>query len=147
MANQTTVTLTLTDAVLKRGTPNPTVLPAATLVDTCGDVDLKITMDEAPANNRKTPIKQQLPSLAGVELEVSFPSDSADAHLAAFRTAFINRQPIPIYVSDQSAMIGFGGIMGVFGWQDPQPLAGVPDNKFTLKPWAVGASGTQPAFS
>jgi hypothetical protein len=146
MANQTTVVLSLVDAQLLRGTAGSVgPLPATTLCNTCENVALKVTMEEATANNRNTPIKQQLPSLAGIELEVNFPSDSADQHLAAFRSALINRQGIPVSVRD-AAGFNFSGCMGVFGADNDQQLAGVPMNKFTLKPWAVGANGTQPFF-
>jgi len=146
MANQTTVTLSLIDAQLLRGTAGSTgPLPATILCNTCENVSLKVTMEEAGANNRNTPIKQQLPTLAGIDLEVNFPSDSADQHLAAMRAALINRQAIPISVRD-AAGFNFSALMGVFGADNDQQLAGVPMNKFTLKPWAVGASGTQPAF-
>ena len=149
MANQSTVVLSLVDAVLKRGTPNTTTLPAATLVTTVKNVNLKLTMEEAEASNRNSAFRQYLPSLAGIELQIEFNSDSADTHLAAFRTALINRQPIPIQVTDSSGSGStFNGAMGVFPWENDQPLAGVPSNKFTLKPWAVGAtSSAQPTLS
>jgi hypothetical protein len=146
MAAATTVVLSLIDAKLYRGTPNTTTLPATTLVTTVENVSLKITMEEAAANNRLTAVKQQLPSLAGIDMEINFLSDSADTHLAAFRTAFINRQPIPLRVID-AAGLAFGGLMGVFGLDNDQQLSGVPMNKFTLKPWAVGFAGTQPTFA
>ena len=83
MANQSTVVLSLVDAVLKRGTPNTTTLPAATLVTTVKNVNLKLTMEEAEASNRNSAFRQYLPSLAGIELQIEFNSDSADTHLAA----------------------------------------------------------------
>ena len=145
--NQTTIVTSLIDAILRRGT-GADVNPAAatTLVDTVENVTLKITMDEAPANNRRSKIKQSVPTLAGVELEINFPADSADPHLAAFKSACINRTAIAVYCTDGAAL-AFRGLMGVFGLDNDQPLPNVPGYKFTLKPWAVGVNGTQPQLS
>jgi len=148
--NGTTVVLSLIDAVLYRGAPNTTTIPttSGTKVTTVENLTLKLTYDEAPANNRQTPIKQSLPSLLGVELEANFPSDSADTHLAAFRSALINRYPLPLLISDGSDTgYRFGGVMGVFGGDNDQALPSVPMNKFTLRPWAVGFTGNQPSVN
>jgi hypothetical protein len=147
MANQTTVVLSLVDAQLFRGNSGSVYpLPAQTLCNTVENVSVKVTLDQATANNRNTPIKQQLPSLVDIEIEINFPSDSADTHLSAFRSALIGRQAIPVSVRD-GAGFNFSAAMGVFGADNDQQLAGVPMTKFTLRPWAVGASGTQPSFS
>jgi hypothetical protein len=149
MANQTTLKLSLIDAILYRGTPNTITLPASVVVTTVANVTLKVTMTEAKANNRLTPVEQCLPTFAAIEVELEIFSDSADAHLSAFRQALINRQPIPILVADGSEGGGnrFSGVMGVFSEENSQTLEGIVTNKFTLKPWAVGYAGTQPAFS
>ncbi len=146
--NSTTMKLSLIDAKLYYGTPNTTG-SANTLCTTVENVGLKVTYTEAKANNRNTPIEQSLPSLAAVSLEVNFPSDSADLALQAFRTAALNRYPIPIKVADGSEQNSyqFSGTMGVYSVDNDQPLPNVPQNKFELKPWAVGASGTQPSLS
>lgn len=149
MANQTTIKLSLTDAILYRGTQGTTTLPATTPVTTVENVSLKLTLQEAKLNNRLSPIGQQLPSIADIALEINFAADSADTHLQAFRAAMINRQPIPILVSNgsEASNTRFSGLMGVFGGDDDEQLAGIPGQKFTLKPWAVGFAGTQPSFS
>ena len=149
MANQTTVKIPLDDALLYRGAPNTTTLPATTLVATVENVSLKVTYEEAKVQNRLTKIAQQLPTIAAVDLEIAFAADSADTHLAAFRSALINRYPIPILVSNgsEAALTRFSGLVGVFSGDDDQRIAGVAMQKFTLKPWAVGAGGTQPGFN
>ena len=147
MANQSTIVVSLSDATLKRGSAGSTTLPAATLVDTVENVNLKLTFEEAPANNRRTKIKQSLPTLCAVEIEINFPVDSADTHLAAFRTAMLGLQCIPIQVADGSGAFTFNGLVGVFSGENDQQLPAVVGNKFSLKPWAVGASGTQPTLT
>jgi hypothetical protein len=146
MSAQTTVNVSIADAILKRGTPNSAVLPATIVCNTCADVSYKATANEAKASNRLSRHEQSLPGMIGDEIEVAFPSDSADTHMAAFITAFCNFQPIPIYVTDKASMIGFGAVMWVTSWDDTQTLNEVPVNKFTLKVYAVGASGTQPTY-
>jgi hypothetical protein len=145
--NSTTVVLPLVDAKLYAGTANTTApLPPTTLVTTVENVSVKATWDEAQLNNRNSGFKQSLPTLVAVELEVNFNGDSADTYLANFRTAAFNRYPMPIAVRD-GAGFNFTGLMGVFSGDNDQPLAGNDGNKFTLKPWAVGVSGSQPAFA
>ena len=149
MANQTTVKLSLVDAVLYRGTPGSTSLPAATLVTTVENVSLKVSKDKAPAFNRLSSIKQYLAVHKDVTIEISFPADSADTHLAAFRAAMINDQAIPILLGNgsEAASTRWSGLMGVASGDDDEQLQGVPMQKFELFPWAVGASGTQPGFN
>jgi hypothetical protein len=149
MANTTTIVTSLSDAKLYRGSPNSNTIPAATLVTTAENVSLKLTFNEAKVLNRASGIEQVVYTLAAVEAEFNIYSDSADVHLQAFRTALINRQPIPILITDGSCVNGylFSGLMGVGGGDNDQPLPGVPTNKFTLKPWAVGFAGPQPSLN
>ena len=146
MANSTTVLIPIIDAILKRGAPNTTALPATVLVDTVENVALKLAYDKPEANNRKSRIKQKISTLVDIGLEINFPADSADTHLSAFKTAAINGQPIPITVTDGGPLM-FSGLMGVESLDNDQPLSGVSGYKFGLFPWAVGASGPQPALS
>ena len=146
MASNSTMMLSLVDAKLYRGTPNTTTLPATTECTTVENVSLKVTMEEAAASNRLNKIKQQLPSMGSVDLEINFLADSADVHMQAFKTALINRQAIPVRVID-GAGLDYNALMGVFGMDNDQPVAGIPTYKFTLKPWAVGFSGTQPTIA
>ncbi|MGO8691633.1 MAG: hypothetical protein ACLQLG_18595 [Thermoguttaceae bacterium] len=145
MANATTIVTSLSDAKLYRGAPGSTG-SASILCATVENVSLKLTFTEAPANNRNSGIEQSVLTLAKVEAEVNFWSDTADTHLLAFRQAMIGRQPIPININDGSAAGGllFAGLMGVSAGDNDQQLPNVPGNKFTLKPWAVGAAGNQP---
>ena len=147
MAEHSTVALSIVDAILRRGAPNTTNLPAGTLCDSCADVSLKVTIGEAKANNRRSRHEQARPAMFADEIEVSFPSDSADPHLDAFMTAFINAQPIPVFVTDKAGMHSFSAVMGVFGLDDTQTLNEVAVNKFTLKPYACGYGGPQPSFA
>ena len=147
MSNQTTVNVSIADAILKRGAPNTATLPATVICDTCADVSYKASANEAKANNRRSRHEQSLPGMIGDEIEVAFPSDSADPHLAAFKTAFCTFAPIPVYITDKNGMLGFSAVMWVSNWDDGQTLNEVPVNKFTLKVYAVGYSGTQPSYS
>jgi hypothetical protein len=148
MANNTTVKISLTDAVLKIGTVGGS-LPATTVVTTVENVSLKISKEKSPALNRLSQIKQYISTLTDVALEINFPADSADPFLAAFRSAAITNTPLPVYVAGtfEGANTRFTGIMGVESMEDDEPLAGVEMEKFTLFPWAVGYSGTQPGFT
>ena len=148
MAQNSTVKIALTDALLYRGTVGGSV-PATTLVTTVENVSLKTTKEKSPAFNRNTPIKQYLSTLTEVVLEINFPADSADTHLAAFRQACLTNTPIPILVKGgfEAAASAWTALMGVESAEDDEPLAGVEMEKFTLFPWAVGAAGTQPSFS
>jgi hypothetical protein len=146
MSTQTTVNVSIADAVLLRGLPNTAVLPATITCDSCADVSYKGTGDKPGANNRKSRHKQSLPGQIGDEIMVSFPSDSADTHMAAFITAFVNFQPIPIFVTDKAGMLGFEAVMWVTDWDDTQTLNEVAINKFTLEPYAVGVAGPQPHY-
>ena len=137
MANNTTVRLALIDAILNVN---------GTLAKTVENVTLKLTMQEAKANTRMSKFEQQLPTLIGVEIEVNFPSDSADTASAALKSACINQTSVLIVCSDGGS-IQFTGYMGVFGMDNSQELAGVVMNKYTLKPCAVGAAGSQPALA
>jgi len=142
MANQTTIVLSLIDAKLYRGV----AIPATVECTSVENVSLKLTMEEAKANNRLSKIGQQLPAMGAADLEINFPADSADPHLGAFKAALIARSPIAVRVMD-GAGLDFNALMGVFNMDNDQQLAGVPQYKFTLKPWAVGYAGVQPTFA
>ena len=146
MSANTTIKLSLIDAVFKFGAAGTTALPAGTLDKSVADVSLKVTPGEAKANSRNSRHEMALPSMFVNEIEVSIPSDSASAAMSALITAVTGSLPIPIYVSDGAAMIGLNMVAGVFGWDDSQILNEVPVNKFTLKPYAVGANGPFPSF-
>ena len=146
MPANTTIALSIVDAVIKRGAPNTTTLPPTIAVDTCEDVTLKVSVSEAKANNRKSRHEQSLPAMYSDEIDITFPADSADTHLAAFITAFTTPGPIPIKVADKTGMIGLQMIAYVASWEDPNTMPDVPKLKFTLKPFAVGVGGTQPSF-
>lgn len=146
MSNSTTILTPIIDAVLKRGVPNTTTLPAATIVDTVENVSLKVTIEKSPANNRRSRIKQYVATLQDVGLEINFPADSSDAHLAAFKTAAINGYPIPIQCTDGGPLV-FNGLMGVESLDNDQQLTGISGYKFSLFPWAVGSAATRPALS
>ncbi len=146
MAANTTVKLSIVDAVFKYGTVNTVALPATTQDKSVADVSLKVTAGEAKANTRMSRHEQSLPSMFASEVEVSIPSDSASGALTALISAFTNAYPIPVYVADGSGVLGLNFVAGVFGWDDSQTLNDVPVDKFTLKPYAVGQGGTFPYF-
>ena len=148
MSSNTTVKLSIVDAVLYRGTPGGS-LPAATLVSTVENVSLKVSKEKAKAFNRLSTIKQYLAVHKDVTVEIAFPADSADTHLAAFRYAMLHDQPIPVLLGNgsEAASTRWSGLMGVESGDDDEELEGVPMQKFSLFPWAVGASGTQPGFN
>jgi hypothetical protein len=141
MAANTTVALSIVDAILKYGAAG-TTLPATTLAPNCADVTLKCTMSEAKANTRASRHEQSLPSMFADSIDVSFPSDSGATDLIAFRSAFMASTPLAILVTDKSGMTPFNAILYVADFDDTQTLNEVPVDKFTLKPYAVGAGGT-----
>ena len=145
MATNSTVALSIVDAILKYGTGAP-ALPATTLSPNCADVTLKCTMGEAKANTRASRHEMGLPSLFADSIDVSFPSDSGAGDLIAFRTAFMTAAPICIYITDKSGMTPFNSVMYVADFDDTQTLNDVPVDKFTLKNYAVGAAGPFPYF-
>lgn len=146
MSANTTVALSIVDAILKYNAPGSTALPAATLAPNCSDVSLKVTMSEAKANTRASRHDQGLPSMFADGVDVSFPSDSAAADLTAFRTALFTSVPIPILVTDKTGMTPFNAVMYVADFDDTQTLNEVPVDKFSLKVFAVGAAGPFPYF-
>ena len=147
MANNTTVKLSIVDAVFKYGTYNTVTLPAGTQDKSVADVSLKVTAGEGKANTRMSRHEQSLPSMFATEVEVSIPSDSASGSLTALMTAFTNAYPIPVYVGDGTGVLGMNFVAAVMSWDDTETLNDVPMHKFTLKPYAVGQSGTFPYFS
>lgn len=146
MPANTTVALSIVDAILKYNPSPSTSLPATTTSANCADVSLKCTMDEAQANTRATRHKMGLPSMFSDGVDVSFPSDSGAADLTAFRTAFFTSAPIAITITDKSGMTPFNAIMYVADFDDTQTLNEVPMDKFSLKPFAVGSAGPFPYF-
>lgn len=146
MAANTTVALSIVDAILKYNAAGSTTLPATTAASNCADVSLKGAWSEAKANTRASRHEMGLPSMLADGLEVSFPSDSGAADLLAFRAAHFGALPIPILVTDKSGMTPFNAVMYVAEFDDTQTLNDVPVNKFSLKCWAVGAAGTGPYF-
>ena len=148
----TSIRLSLTDAVFQYGTVGTATLTAPTRDNSVADVSLKCTVGEAKANTRNSRHEMSLPSMFVDEIEVSIPSDANSGAMTALISAFTNVAPIPVYVSDGTASagaaaIGLKMVAGVFGWDDTQTLNEVPVNKFTLKPYAVGANGPFPQFA
>ena len=146
MAANTTVALSIVDAILNYNTPGTTTLPATTAAKNCADVSLKGTWNEAKANTRASRHEMGLPSMVADGIEVSFPSDSGAADLTAFRAAYFGALPIPILVTDKSGMTPFNAVMYVSDFDDTQVLNEVPVDKFTLKVYACGAGGPFPYF-
>ncbi len=146
MPANSTVALSIIDAILKYNASPSTALPATTVAANCGDVALKCTMSEAKANTRASRHEQSLPSMFADGVEVSFPSDSGAIDLAAFRAAFFAVAPLAILVTDKSGMTPFNAVMYVADFDDTQTLNDVPVDKFSLKVWAQGAGGTAPYF-
>ena len=137
------------DAILLRGTPGSTGLPASVLCNTVENVSLKVTREKAKAFNRNSPVKQYISTLAEVAIEITFPADSADTHLAAFRSCVINNTAIPVMLGNGSEALSsrWSAVMGVESLDDSEELEGIPMEKFALFPWAVGAAGPQPGFN
>ena len=139
MAANTSVALSIVDAILKYTASPSTALPATTTASNCADVSLKVTMGEAKANTRVSRHEMSLPSMFANGVEVSFPSDSGATDLLAFRAALFTSAPIPILITDKSGMTPFNAVMYVADFDDTQALDGVPVDKFSLKCYAVGA--------
>jgi zinc transporter ZupT len=149
MSANTTVKLSLVDAIFRCSNAGVAALSGnttGTLDKSVADVSLKVTPGEAKANTRNSRHELALPSMFVDEIEVSIPSDSASNAMTQLITACINAQPISCYVSDGVGMTGLAAVFGVFGWDDTETLNEVPVNKFTLKPYAVGAAGPFPTF-
>jgi hypothetical protein len=149
MAANSTVKLSLVDAIFRctnAGVAALTGNTTGTLDKTVADVSLKVTPGEAKANSRNSRHEMALPSMFVDEVEVSIPSDSASTAMTQLIAACVGVLPISCYVSDGAGLTGLAAVFGVFGWDDTQILNEVPVNKFTLKPYAVGAGGPFPTF-
>lgn len=146
MAANSTVALSIVDAILKYGTPGTTSLPATLVSANCADVSLKCTMGEAKANTRATRHEMSLPSMFANGIEVTFPADSGASDLSAFRTAFMTSVPLPITLTDKSGMTPFNAVMYVADFDDSQTLNDVAVDKFSLKVYATGSAGPFPYF-
>ena len=146
MPANTTVALSIVDAILKYNAAPSTSLPATTTAPNCADVSLKVSLSEAKANSRASRHEQGLPSMFADGVDVSFPADSGATDLAAFRNAAFTAAPIPILITDKSGMTPFNAVMYVADFDDTQTLNEVPVDKFSLKVFAVGAAGPFPYF-
>jgi hypothetical protein len=146
MPANSTVALSIVDAILKYNASPSTSLPATTVASNCADVSLKATLNDAKANTRASRHEMGLPSMFTDGVEVSFPADSNATDLAAFRTAFFTAAPIPILITDKNGMTPFNAVMYVADFDDTQTLNDVPVDKFSLKVWATGSGGPYPYF-
>jgi hypothetical protein len=132
------------DAKLYRGaagSPNP-----GTLVDSCKDVSLKITVSEAKVSNRTCYWGLSLAALLEGSFDVEFNADSADPHLGAFQSACFGRTNIRCWIKDAASGQGLDADFAVLGLDDTQKLEDVVQYKFTLKPSTSGYGQTVPTW-
>jgi hypothetical protein len=122
------------DAKLLRGAAGT---KAATEVNTCKDVSLKIKKGEAKISSRASRWALVKGSLKEAEFEVGFASDSSDLHLQAIITAFVTDTPLAFYICDKSGGPGLDADFEVMEMDDDQKLEDGVDIKFTIKPTYV----------
>lgn len=131
----TTIAITVIDAKFFYGVAGAA---AGTEATTCSDTTLKVTKNEVKANNRRSKYGGVVPTITDIELDVTFPVDSSDAHQAALRAACITDTPISSRLLSKSGITAPTIDAFVTNMEDGQPLEGLPTVKFTLKRAAMG---------
>jgi hypothetical protein len=122
------------DAKLYRGEAGTT---AATEVNTCKDVSVKIKKGEAKISSRASRWALVKGSLKEMEFEVEFSSDSSDEHLTALIAAFISDTPLAFRIADKVSGQGPDADFEIMEMDDTQKLEDQVIIKFTIKPTYV----------
>jgi hypothetical protein len=122
------------DAKLYRGEAGQT---AATEVNTCKDVSLKIKKGEAKISSRASRWALVKGALKEAEFTVSFDSSSSDAHLQALITAFISDTPVALKIADRASGQGLDADFEILEMDDDQKLEEQVTISFTIKPTYV----------
>ncbi len=122
------------DAKLYRGVAGS---KAATEVNTCIDVSLKIKKGEAKISSRASRWALVKAALKEAEFDVNFASDADDTHLQALITAFISDTPLAFYIADKAGGKGLDADFEIVSMDDDQKLDEGVGIKFTVKPTYV----------
>jgi hypothetical protein len=122
------------DAKLLRGAAGST---AATEVNTCKDVSLKIKKGEAKISSRASRWALVRGAMKEAEFDVEFNSDSTDVHLQALITAFVTDTPLAFKIADKVSGQGLDADFEIMEMDDDQKLEEGVVIKFTIKPTYV----------
>lgn len=122
------------DAKLYRGPAGST---AATEVNTCKDVSLKIKKGEAKISSRASRWALVKGAMKEAEFDVEFSSDANDLHLQALITAFVSDTPLAFKIADRASGQGLDADFEIMEMDDEQKLEEGVTIKFTIKPTYV----------
>jgi hypothetical protein len=122
------------DAKLYRGPAGST---AATEVNTCKDVSLKIKKGEAKISSRASRWALVKGAMKEAEFDVEFNSDASDVHLQAMITAFVSDTPLAFKIADKTTGQGLDADFEIMEMDDEQKLEEGITIKFTIKPTYV----------
>ena len=122
------------DAKLLRGAAGST---AATEVNTCKDVSLKMQKSEAKISSRASRWALVKGAIKEAEFTVSFDSDADDVHLQALISAFVSDTPLAFKIADKLSGQGLDADFEILSMDDEQKLEEQVTISFTVKPTFV----------